>query len=281
VADLPFGLSAFLGKSSVERGTVVPGFRFPRYSPEQMRSMTAPGLSAPQGSRQYSGIIGSIPPSANGESYRRAELRLGDAARSGGGGGGGGNAGYSLTTGAPAMSAPADRAYQAEKTRAQQLTAQDPLYKKYQVAELTKAYNTAKTPEEKEKIGLQIWAQTNAQLASRLRPGQVGYQEAREAPGMLSGLGQFTSSIQPPAEEVAFPSSLKVSPAAAYSSTGEPLVVATAASFASPENPLEEILSPGVLSDAYSGKLDFDPSALNLDETKRKLLIQAFNRGLK
>jgi hypothetical protein len=55
-----------------------------------------PGRSENVGSNQYSGIIGSIPPSANGESYRRAELRLADAARAGGGGGGGGNAGYSF-----------------------------------------------------------------------------------------------------------------------------------------------------------------------------------------
>jgi hypothetical protein len=46
--------------------------------------------------------VGNIPPSARGESYRRAELRLADAARPGGGGGGGGNAGYSLPYSSPA-----------------------------------------------------------------------------------------------------------------------------------------------------------------------------------
>ena len=70
--------------------------------------------------------VGSIPPSANGESYRRAELRLGDAARSGGGGGGGGNAGYSLASsvGQPGGGggSPADRAYQQEKARVAQMT---------------------------------------------------------------------------------------------------------------------------------------------------------------
>ena len=50
-----------------------------------------------------------------------------------------------------------ERAYQQEKSRVTQLTDQDPLAKKYRVAELTKAYNTA-SPEEKEKIGLEIWA---------------------------------------------------------------------------------------------------------------------------
>jgi hypothetical protein len=129
------------------------------------------------GSNNYSGVIGSIPPSANGESYRRAELRLADAARPGGGGGGGGNAGYSLNTftGQPGLNSAADRSYQQEKARVTQLTEQDPMFKKYQVAELTKAYNTA-SPEEKNKIGLQIWAATNPTLAKKVSPGQVGYQ---------------------------------------------------------------------------------------------------------
>jgi Na+-transporting NADH:ubiquinone oxidoreductase subunit NqrF len=59
------------------------------------------------------------------------------------------------------------------------LTEQDPLFKKYQVADLTKAYNTATTPEEKERIGLQIWSTTNPSLASRLRPGQSGLSNVR------------------------------------------------------------------------------------------------------
>jgi hypothetical protein len=58
-----------------------------------------------------------------------------------------------------APSTPAERAYQQEKARVTQMTEQDPMFKKYQVAELTKAYNTA-SPEEKNKIGLQIWAAT-------------------------------------------------------------------------------------------------------------------------
>jgi hypothetical protein len=129
------------------------------------------------GRNSYGGVIGSIPPSANGESYRRAELRLGDAARAGGGGGGGGNAGYSLASsvGQSGGGSPADRAYQQEKARVAQMTEQDPMFKKYQVAELTKAYNAA-SPEEKNKIGLQIWAATNPTLAKKVPSGQVGYQ---------------------------------------------------------------------------------------------------------
>jgi hypothetical protein len=70
---------------------------------------------------------------------------------------------------------PAERAYQQEKARVTQMTEQDPMFKKYQVAELTKAYNTA-SPEEKNKIGLQIWAATNPTLAKKVPAGQVGYQ---------------------------------------------------------------------------------------------------------
>jgi hypothetical protein len=70
---------------------------------------------------------------------------------------------------------PAERAYQQEKARVTQMTEQDPMFKKYKVAELTKAYNTA-SPEEKNKIGLQIWATTNPDLAKKVPPGQVGYQ---------------------------------------------------------------------------------------------------------
>lgn len=79
------------------------------------------------------------------------------------------------------------------------MAAQDPLAKKYQVADLTKAYNAAATPEEKEKIGLQIWATTNPQLAQKLRPGQVGYQEsvnAFTAQTPFAGLQQATGEMQ-------------------------------------------------------------------------------------
>jgi len=90
-----------------------------------------------------------------------------------------------------AVSSQLERAYQDEKRRATQLSEQDPLFKKYQVADLTKAYNAAKTPEEKEKLGLQIWATTNPQLAQKLKPGQLGYSEANTAFQAISPLGQF------------------------------------------------------------------------------------------
>ena len=86
---------------------------------------------------------------------------------------------------------PIQRAEKQERSRVAQLTEQDPLFKKYRVGELTKAYNTAATPEEKERIGLEIWATTNPQLAQRLKPGQVGYSEATSAFMSQSPLGQF------------------------------------------------------------------------------------------
>ena len=236
--------------------------------------------------------VGSIPPaSKTGQSYRDAELLL--AARAGGGMPGG-NMGGSTNAGLAAMqplaSSPAERAYQSAKAEATAMSASDPLFKKYQVADLTKAYNAAKTNEEKQSIGLQIWAQTNPQLAAKLRPGQTGYEEVRQAPGMMASTGDFR------------PIAGGVLPADVDATS-----LAKAPTFAQPENPLEEVLPPGMLGSSFPGGLQFpeslvpagvgenlptesfrptaleafDPSAIDLDQTKRKLLIQAYNRGLK
>ncbi len=127
------------------------------------------------------GVIGSIPPSANGESYRRAELRLADAARAGGGGGGGGNAGYSLNTftGQPGMGSPAERAYQQELSRTAQLTAQDPELQRYE-----RARSMAKTQEEMDAVrdeGMRIWAAKHGGLAAKVKPGSTGYEAIQGA----------------------------------------------------------------------------------------------------
>ena len=102
---------------------------------------------------KYSGVIGSIPPSARGESYRRAELRLADAARPGGGGGGGGNTGYSVNTftGSPGTGSPADRAYQSAKAETAAMVATDPLMQQWSAAQKAKDYTTA------DQLGKQIW----------------------------------------------------------------------------------------------------------------------------
>ena len=90
----------------------------------------------------------------------------------------------------PVLSDPVARAENQERSRISQLTEQDPLLKKYQVAELSKAYNAA-SPEEKERIGLQIWATTNPRLAQRVPPGQVGYMTS----AAMSGTQVFGSDF--------------------------------------------------------------------------------------
>jgi len=124
------------------------------------------------GSNRYSGVIGSIPPSANGESYRRAELRLAEAARAGGGGGGGGNAGYSVPNFRPFGGTPEERAQAAETSRVAQLTAQDPELQRYE-----KARAGAKTQEEMNAardIGMQIWQQKYGNTPMGQPGGAVG-----------------------------------------------------------------------------------------------------------
>ena len=134
----------------------------------------------------YSGIIGSIPPSANGESYRDAELRLGNR------GGSGGNAGYSTSTfvapgaaqgggggfggggqyqGASSF-APIDpyaaqnREYERERARVEAMVKANPDMQKQAIAD-----ERAKVRDQ----GMAIWAQKNPELAKQVKPGAVGY----------------------------------------------------------------------------------------------------------
>ena len=120
--------------------------------------------------RRYRGVIGSIPPSADGESYRRAELRLADAARPGGGGGGGGNAGYSLNTftGQPGTGSPVDRAYQKAKAETAAMVATDPMMQQWEAARQAKDYATA------DQLGKQIWQNTYGQKAIGQPGGVIG-----------------------------------------------------------------------------------------------------------
>jgi len=193
---------------------------------------------------------------------------------------------------APVLPPPTDgaaqRNYEAEKSRATQLLAQDQLLKKYQVAELTKAYNTA-SPEEKNKIGLQIWATTNPDLARELRPGQTGYSEAVSAFQSQSPLGAITKAAggmqyadlsQKPITTPMGPGGVPLgfSPAQLQTPlTGieiPPTDKIGVKEFFSDTKP-----APGVM-EAFTEPLRlFSPE--KLDETKRALLIQAFNKGLK
>lgn len=178
--------------------------------------------------------------------------------------------------------AASERNYEAEKERARQLAEQDQLAKKYQVADLTKAYNTAKTPEEKEKLGLQIWATTNPQLAQKLKPGQLGYTEAVSAFQSSSPLGTFTKSAGDMAfaNKISFPS--------------EP--VAGAFNLQTPISGIElpENLKQVGVAETFAGMSPQTTQAMqsvfteplkffkpDLTQTQQALLKQAFEKGLK
>lgn len=72
----------------------------------------------------------------------------------------------------------ADRAYESEKSRVAQLTAQDPELQRYEAARKL-AVAPGATPEQvqsAEDIGMQIWAQKYGKtLAPKVKPGQAGY----------------------------------------------------------------------------------------------------------
>lgn len=91
----------------------------------------------------------------------------------------GANTDYSarLASGAAASDPASERAYQAEKARVAQLTAQDPELQRYERARQT-AVAPGATPEQvqsAEDIGMAIWARSNPTLAAKVKPGQSGY----------------------------------------------------------------------------------------------------------
>jgi hypothetical protein len=183
---------------------------------------------------------------------------------------------------------PAERAYKQDLSRAKQLAEQDQLAKKYQVAELTKAYNTA-SPEEKSKIGLQIWATTNPELAQRLKPGQTGYSEAVTAFQSQSPLGAiakaagdvqyadlgnkaFTSPTGPGGVPLGFsPGQLQTPLTGIEIPSTDKIGVSEFFSNTTP--------APGAM-EAFTDPLSI-LSPEKLDNAKRALLIQAFNKSLK
>jgi len=175
-----------------------------------------------------------------------------------------------------------ERAYLEEKNRATQLAAQDQLAKQYQVADLTKAYNTAKTPEEKEKLGLQIWATTNPQLAQKLKPGQLGYTEATSAFMSQSPLGslvksagdmQFVDKVSFPTEPVAGAFNLET-PISGITIPENLKQVGVVEKFADFKPGVAEAIQMG-----YSNPLQlFKP---DLTQMQQALLKQAFEKGLK
>jgi hypothetical protein len=130
------------------------------------------------------GRVGSIPPSANGESHRDAELRLGNR------GGSGGNAGYSTSTFiAPGASqgggfggggqyqgagsftpldpyAAQNREYERERARVEAMVKANPDMQKQAIAD-----ERAKVRDQ----GMALWAKANPTLAKQVKPGAVGY----------------------------------------------------------------------------------------------------------
>lgn len=173
--------------------------------------------------------------------------------------------------------AASERAYVEEKRRATQLAEQDQLAKKYKVADLTKAYNTAASPEEKEKIGLQIWATTNPRLAAKLKPGELGYTEAQasmQTQGPLGLINQAVGDMQY-ADKINF--GLPSPTGATAFALKTPLTKVDVPPV--PQAGIAEAfskVSPNV-TEAFKGDV-FKP---DLSQTQLALLKQAFERGLK
>lgn len=235
----------------------------PRFSPDQMRAMTAPGL-APQAPRPNSSNLNGIQMGKYGPTDWNPSANPSAAS----------TAGFS----AP----PAERAYQSAKAEATAMSESDPLFKKYQVADLTKAYNAAKSPEEKERLGLQIWATTNPALAQKLKPGQTGYQEASSLFGTqtfgTNQPGVTQADMSKFAETVGAPAMVD---GANYSQafTGAPNLGLGINAQQLAYSPQGEAPPQMVGANAFS-----IPNALqtpDLNETQRKLLIEAFNQRLK
>jgi hypothetical protein len=181
-------------------------------------------------------------------------------------------------------STPAERAYQQEKARVTQMTEQDPMFKKYQVAELSKQYNAAKG-DEREKIGMQIWAQTNPELAAKLRPGATGYSDVATAFQKLSPVGNLAGSMAPsnfpmpavdsntmPTVEQAFGTNAPQFNIPGMDTSAMTTAVAPGA-FSQPlSTDITEYLTDPVKAYAPTEKVD---------QTKLALLRQAYNQRLK
>jgi hypothetical protein len=146
-------------------------------------------LNAPQGGGfGYSrgGGRPAVQPSyqdAQGNIYDAVSGRLLYPAKSSTSLGAGAGSGSSLVGGG---SSAADRAYESEKSRVAQLTAQDPEFQRYEKARQL-AVGPNATPEQvqsAEDIGMAMWARANPQLAAKVKPGQAGYDVVQ---GTLAG----------------------------------------------------------------------------------------------
>jgi hypothetical protein len=172
-----------------------------------------------------------------------------------------------------------DRNYEAEKNRIAQQTAQNPLFQKYQVADLTKQYNTASSPAEKQRIGLEIWAQSNPLLAAKLKSGQVGYAESRTAPGMSNAGGSPIGGLPMPTTQ--FDAAAAMAPGMTMEQTfgtalpGVGMVSSTPQVFnpGVPQGPLTD----GMIEASYGQRLFSSPDFVKIAKDKA-FLQQAYRQ---
>lgn len=134
--------------------------------PESLNSSQGGGFGYRFGRQpNYSDAQGNIYDAVSGRLLYGVKPRAGSGSGSTGGGSLGGG------------SSAAERAFQAEKSRVAQLTAQDPELQRYEKARQL-AVAPGATPqqvESAEDIGMQMWARANPKLAAKVRPGQAGY----------------------------------------------------------------------------------------------------------
>ena len=93
-----------------------------------------------------------------------------------------------------AASDPATRAYEAEKLRVAQLTAQDPDLQRYEAARAA-----AKSQEEMNAVrdeGMRIWAQKHGGLAAKVKPGATGYEAIQAATGPVMPSALSNEQVQ-------------------------------------------------------------------------------------
>ena len=155
----------------------------PRFTPEQMRSMTAPGLV-----RYPQNVPGTSLNAIQTGKYGPTDWNP--------------SANPLRVPSAPALQqGDADRAYQQEVSRTAQLTAQDPELQRYENARKIAAAQGA-TPESvktAEDIGMQIWAKKYGGpggLASKVKPGQAGYEAIQGVLAPGRGMPGSTSLYQ-------------------------------------------------------------------------------------
>jgi hypothetical protein len=177
----------------------------------------------------------------------------------------------------------ANRSYEIEKRRIAQQTAQNPLFQKYEVADLTKQYNSAKNPAEKQRLGLEIWAQTNPLLAARLSSGQVGYAESRTAPGMSNSGGAPIGGLPMPttrfdaAAAMATPGTMEQTFGTPVPGVGMVSTTPMVYNLGTPEGPVTD----GMVEASYSQQLLSSPDFAKVAKDSAFLRRAYLQQGLK